>query len=161
MTGKARSAGSARHGAKRRGRLLNAAEQQAVLDLLAKGWGRVLACRKISVSHQTLLRTLDECDAFRRQVMTTEQGLDENVQMALYKSALEGSVTAQTLWLKNRRDGAADSPSAPSELAPGDATLENLTDEQLIERAQAVGIELPPKIARRLARLRAYSAEST
>jgi hypothetical protein len=146
-----------------RGRLLNLHEQAEFCELLSRGVSRSAACRQLGVSYDSFLRTQQEDPEFARLVQLARQVADENVEMALYKSAMEGKVTAQTFWLKSRRPEGWEPPreprpdnrsrSAPSPDTPQpltDEDLAHLSDRELIERARAEGVELPPEIARRL-----------
>lgn len=148
---------------RRRGKLLKPEEQTELLALLERGVSRSAACRKLGVSYDSYQRTCEEDPEFAREVGTALLGIDQNVEMALYKSAMEGSVTAQTFWLKSRRpegwqppreprqDNRTRSHTSPETPQPvSDEELENLSDRELIERARAEGVELPPEIARRL-----------
>jgi hypothetical protein len=150
----------------RRGRLLLLREQQALVELLERGIGRSAACRKLGFAYRSYLRTFEERPEFELAVRLALAGIDQNVEMALYKSAMEGSVTAQTFWLKGRRPEGwePDRESQPTKgtrpctandfsLQPSlDDELAKLSDRELIERARAEGVDLPPEIASRLER---------
>lgn len=137
-------------GTQRRGRLLTSTEREAVLALLFEGWGKGRACHKLGFSHHSLLRTAEEVPEFAAQVMQACEHRNEAVEMALFKAALEGKVTAQKFWLE-RQDQQQPAGKNAHVLSEED-DLSTLSDEELIERARAVGIDLPPQIAQRLAK---------
>ncbi|MFW6125357.1 MAG: hypothetical protein ACOC46_04345 [Pirellulales bacterium] len=143
----------------RRGRLLDPDEQERFLELLSRGAGRVFICRKMRISYDSYLRTVEQEPEFREAVRRTLEGIDQNVETALYRSAMEGNVTAQTFWLRYRRPAGWQDPdpkAAKSAAQRGAATpsdeddLESLSDRELLERARAEGIDLAPEIVRRL-----------
>lgn len=152
-----------RNKSERRGRVLRPEKRTELLALLERGVSRSAACRKLGIAYASYLLTREQDPDFDRDVEIALSAIDQNVAMALYKSAMEGSVTAQTFWLKSRRPEGWDSPreprqhnrtrSQPSPETPQPVTdeeLANLSDRELIERARAEGVELPPEIARRL-----------
>lgn len=135
----------------RRGRLLTKQEQQAVVDLLSRGWGRAQVCRKLGFSYQSMLRSVEESASFAQCVEEAALGRDEAVEMALYKAALEGKVSAQKFWFQ-RKQSKGTQPQVEQVNAKEEEELRRLSDRELIERARAAGIDLPPAVARRLAK---------
>ena len=151
---------------RRRGRLLLVREQKQLVELVERGVGRAAACRKLGFSYDSYLCTHDELPNFALAVRLALAGIDQNVEMALYKSAMEGSVTAQTFWIKGRRPEGWEQDRAPPQAKgarPGasddrapqpsdDDELSKLSDRELIERARAEGVDLSPEIASRFER---------
>ncbi len=121
---------------------LTADEQDAILDLLSRGASPAVACRQIGRSLAEFFRTAEEHDGFRQRLDTVEISLAQNIAAALYKAAMEGSVTAQTFWLRN---------NPPPGWNPGDQKvtnddLEKLSLAELIALAEAHGVAVPPEI---------------
>lgn len=81
--------------------LLDEQQQAAFLALLLRGASAVLACRELEVDHEQYLSALREDAEFRGRVEDVQTMLAGNVSAALYKSALEGKVTAQTFYLRH------------------------------------------------------------
>lgn len=72
------------------------------LELVAKGYGRSKACQKVGITRQTFGRHYDKSEKFRNAVLDAEEEANDVVEMALYKTAIDGNVTAQQVWLYNR-----------------------------------------------------------
>lgn len=72
------------------------------LELVAKGYGRTKACVKVGITRQTFGRHYDKSEKFRAAVLDAEEEANDVVEMALYKTAIDGNVTAQQVWLYNR-----------------------------------------------------------
>jgi hypothetical protein len=137
---------------KPRRRRLRKSEQDAILELLFKGWGKIRACRELGLSYESLIRTVEERTEFGERVLEASKGKNEAIEMALYKAALEGNVTAQRFWLQHQTDPEQPLAEKQLDVLSEEDDLSTLSDEELIERARTVGIDLPPKIAQRLAK---------
>ena len=76
--------------------------------------------------------------------------LSQNVLMAFYRQAMEGNVSAQTNWLKAMPppgwDGVPAIEHVP--LFTFDETLDELTDDELLNLARAMEIEVPTATAK-------------
>lgn len=88
---------------------------------------------------------------FRERFETVQNLLSHNVAAALYRSAMEGSVSAQTFFLKSRPPQEWLSPEGEGSIAsttpPTDDGLEELTVEELLELMREEEIP-PPSSAR-------------
>ena len=123
-------------------RLLTVEEQQAYLELRLRGASPSGICRHLGLSYRAVLETLDASLEFQRAFDDVTSLLDQNVEMALYRAAMDGSIPAQSLWLKYRP------PLHWAANAVNDALdeLEQLPDDKLVEWAKAEGIAIPSEI---------------
>ncbi len=123
---------------------LTSVQQADYLHLLRQGASPAGACGRLGLDLDAVQRTLDDDPAFREQCEAIQQQLSQNVATRLYHSAMEGSVSAQTCYLRN---------VPPPEwhhavgVATSDDDLEQLSDEELLERVHATCIDLPPEVA--------------
>ncbi len=84
-------------------RLLSASEQQEYLSLMQLGAPPLLACQRVGVRAEDVQVTTDNDDTFAERLEFVEQLLSRNVQSALYKAAMGGSVYAQANYLRQCR----------------------------------------------------------
>lgn len=119
--------------------MLSAAEQREFLQFLEQGGSPALACRQLGVAYRAFTLTLKQDPDFRRQIDEVNASLGQNVVAALYRSAMEGSVTAQTFWLKHRPP--AEWSADEQERTVDQETLQRMTDEELLERARTMGVD--------------------
>ncbi len=84
-------------------RLLSASEQQEYLSLMQLGAPPLLACQRVGVRAEDVQVTTDNDDSFAERLEFVEQLLSRNVQSALYKAAMGGSVYAQANYLRQCR----------------------------------------------------------
>jgi hypothetical protein len=124
--------------------VLSTEQQQLFLALLARGASSAAACQKLGITVADVSTTLEANPRFRTGLREVHETLNQNVVAALYRAAMEGKVTAQTFWLKNRPPPEWPAANANSN---EDSEFKDLTDEELIELAAAAGIDLPPEIA--------------
>ena len=114
--------------------------QELFLSKLAGGLSPPIICRKFCIDPNDVTRTYHEDREFREKMNRVNDELGENVVAALYQSAMNGSVTAQTFWLKNHpppgwvKDLAKNPPPELMELM-------ELGDEALIERSRAMELD--------------------
>lgn len=116
-----RTSSGKRRTARRKPRLLTADEQETYLKMMRLGAPPLLASQKLDVTPGDVDHTRDRVPSFDKQLDEVDEHLAANVTSALYKSAMEGSVSAQSQFLKQR----PPEPIAPSALLPGadEATL--------------------------------------
>lgn len=76
--------------------------QEAYLDLLRKGIRRGAAARKIGLHRTTVTNYSNNHPKFAAAVVQAEMDANDLVEQAMFKSAIEGNVTAQQVWLYNR-----------------------------------------------------------
>src|SRR5690606_12250978 len=79
---------------------LSPEQQELFIQLLLRGASPYAACQQLNVPIRALFRSQTEDVEFQERIEQTRVLLSQNVAAALYRSALEGNVTAQTFWLK-------------------------------------------------------------
>jgi hypothetical protein len=123
---------------------LSSNDQQSLLALLAKGASPAAACQHLRLPVTTYNHTIDTDDTFRRQLDHIQTLLSQNVAASLYRTAMEGNVTAMTFWLKaSPPPGWSDSQLQVLQPATFDETLNQLSDADLAQLARAMGVDLP------------------
>ncbi len=110
-----------------------------MLNLLIRGASPALACAQLGLSLDDFHTWLAD-ESFRQQLEQSQQTLSRNVAAALYRSAMEGSVSAQTFYLKHLPP--PEWPLTEPAETP-DNPLHQLSDDELLERCRAHGIDLP------------------
>ncbi|MCA8993397.1 MAG: hypothetical protein KDA88_15520 [Planctomycetaceae bacterium] len=103
--------------------------QREYLQLLARGASPAAACMQLNLSVTVVLNRITTDETFRDRLDQIHNVLSQNVAAALYRSAMEGSVSAQTFFLKN-----CPPPEWPGEDAARlgvDDGLDELSDEEL------------------------------
>lgn len=81
--------------------LLTRHQQQVYLNLIAKGASPAGACQQLGISPMSVVLTEEQDECFALFLKRVNELLSQNVAAALYRSAMEGSVAAQTFYLKN------------------------------------------------------------
>lgn len=76
--------------------------------ILLRGWARngltdAQVAHNIGINVATLYTWKNKYSEIDNALKETKEIVDNEVENALYKSALSGNVTAQIFWLKNRR----------------------------------------------------------
>lgn len=122
---------------------LTTLQQSAYLQCLTRGASPAAACLQLGVSVTAVLATIESQAPFRERIEQVNILLSENVAAALYRSAMEGSVSAQQFFLKNQPPPQWQH-EAPATLADD---LERLSDDELLARCRASGLDLPPETA--------------
>jgi hypothetical protein len=107
--------------------LLTIDEQQKYLLLLSRGASPASACLQLKIALPVVSATLEHDLAFQKLFQRVNELLSQNVAAALYRSAMEGSVSAQTFYLKNRPP-----PEWPGLLNVSAPEAEDLTDDELV-----------------------------
>lgn len=103
-------------------------QQAAYLYLLAKGASPAAACEKLGLSLVTVAEHIERHERFRSLLARVNALLSQNVAAALYRSAMEGKVSAQTFYVKYWPP-----PSWPEhEDDPHLPSLNEITDDELI-----------------------------
>ncbi|MCH5374967.1 MAG: hypothetical protein JJ992_13405, partial [Planctomycetes bacterium] len=125
-------------------RLLSEDQQDLFLEVLSHGASPAMACRKLHLllTDANHTRRLDADFAQRWQQI--EQALSQNVASALYSSAMKGTASAQTFYLKQQPPPGWDR-DANREPLRGD-NFEECTDAELVELARTMGIDPTPEI---------------
>ncbi|MCA8996786.1 MAG: hypothetical protein KDA80_07370 [Planctomycetaceae bacterium] len=90
-----------------------------------------MACHQIDVPLTAVARTIEQDEGFRALLDRLQELLSQNVAAALYRSAMEGSVSAQQFYLKNRP------PPEWPQLTPDDSpAMNDLTDDELLNEVR-------------------------
>ncbi|WP_437185714.1 hypothetical protein SH668x_002829 [Planctomicrobium sp. SH668] len=110
-------------------REFDAARQSSYLHLLTRGASPAVACQQLGLSLVTVAQSLEANSQFRGLWERVNELLSQNVAAALYRSAMEGSVSAQTFYLKNKPP-----PEWPSESHSPTTLADEITDDELIEQ---------------------------
>ncbi len=110
--------------------------------MLLEGWARdgltdEGIARNCGVAATTLLKWKNRFPQIAQALKKGKELADYQVENALLQSALDGSITAQLFWLKNRRpDKWRDKPPEPT--GPKDTPIEDALSQSLM----ALGKEL-------------------
>ncbi len=100
--------------------------------------------QQLGLSIDVFLRSVLKDADFHERTIDVTDVLSGNVKAVMYRTAMEGNVSAQQAWLKlfpSRIDN--HEPPTP---ATFDEILETLSDDQLVELARAMGVDLPHEI---------------
>ncbi|MBX3442903.1 MAG: hypothetical protein KF774_10895 [Planctomyces sp.] len=111
-------------------------QQNAFLKLAALGGSPAAVCQKLGLELEQVSRTLAADSEFRRRTEDVRRTQYENVRAALYRSAMEGNVSAQTLFI--RLEQAA--PEAAADTGPAGDDLENLSDAELLSLFERLSV---------------------
>ncbi|MCA9053516.1 MAG: hypothetical protein KDA75_06750 [Planctomycetaceae bacterium] len=117
--------------------------RDALLALLHRGASPALACTQLGLSVDRFLAWLEDA-SFRQRIAQSQGVLSQNVAAALYRSALEGSVAAQTFYLKHLPP--PEWPQPERETPAADDFLNRLTDEELLQRFRARCLDESPPL---------------
>jgi hypothetical protein len=128
--------------------LLSEDQRELFLSWLAKGASPTMVCQKLFLSMSDVAETLNQDDEFRRRWQEIDETLSQNVVSALYQSAMKGSVTAQTFWLKHHPPpGWCGNSNKQDDNEK--QNFEDLSDEELLELAGTLGLDPPPEFESR------------
>ncbi|WP_437206740.1 hypothetical protein [Planctomicrobium sp. SH664] len=117
---------------------LSREQQSQYLQLLARGASPAAACLQLGISPLSVTSLTEDDDSFRSSLAGIQRLMSENVAAALYRAAMEGSVAAQTFYLKNQPP--PEWPAAECDAAtPG---IDELTDDELIAKIKQAAPEL-------------------
>lgn len=111
--------------------LLTPAEQESYLQLLARGASPAAACIQLGLPLIAVARTIERDDGFQSLLDRLNELLSQNVAAALYRSAMEGSVSAQQFYLKNRPP-----PEWPQLTPDSSPAVDELTDDELVAQVR-------------------------
>ena len=127
------------------GSCLTPEQKKSFLHLFSRGASPSAASRELGVPVSLFLQAVIEDDEFRAEWEKVNTTLSQNVVAALYRSAMEGKVSAQTYWLKNNPPPGWV-PETQEPLSSIDEFFDKLSEEELIDLARAMDINLPPEI---------------
>jgi hypothetical protein len=97
------------------------------------------------------LKTAADDGEFRAKVRDIAGVLSGNVMAVLYRTAMEGNVSAQQAWLKLFPPPSFAEPAQDDNPMTFDELLGDLSDDELVELARAVGVSLPHEVEANLA----------
>jgi len=119
---------------------LTPSQQNECLKLMLKGASAPMACSRLKVSITSFQRTVDENAGFAERVQQTQGGLSQNVAARLYRTAMEGSVSAQRYYLQLR-------PPPEWKDAPGAIIdLEEMEPNELADEYRSAGLDIPAEL---------------
>ncbi len=119
--------------------------QDELCSMLQRGASPFGACQQLGISLSAVKETYLADKNFSKQIDQVPNVLSQNVAAALYRQAMEGNVSAQIYWLKTLPPpGWSQATTSPIPLT-FDETLDQLSDEELIELARAMGVDLSPQ----------------
>ncbi|MFV0442375.1 MAG: hypothetical protein ACK5Q5_02255 [Planctomycetaceae bacterium] len=108
--------------------------REALITLLLRGASPAAACLQLGLSIDQFQQWV--CDAeFRERLLHSQGVLSQNVAAALYRSAMEGSVSAQTFYLRHLPP--PEWPRLQEDEVSVSPDLAKLSDEELLERFRA------------------------
>jgi hypothetical protein len=115
-----------------RPRLLTLAEQQEYVSLMRLGAPPEVACQRVGVSPEDVVMTWHREPEFAQRLELIERHLARNVQSAIYKAAMGGSVYAQANYLRQCRPPKIErKPNASVDGLPSVERLRSLLLKQL------------------------------
>jgi len=129
-------------------RLLNMDERHRFLEMLLRGASPAAICVQLGIGYRSVLMTLREAADFREDHAHVQSLLTQNVESALYRQVMKGSVPAMTLWLRNRPPNGNE---AEMGIDGSHDELDRMSDAELLELAGAAGIAIPPAFAQGIA----------
>ncbi len=113
--------------------LLNEEFQYSYITLLSRGASPAVACSQLEILLADVIWTMEHEAGFQSMVIRVQELLSQNVAAALYRSAMEGSVSAQQNYLKAYPppgcDATSDGPDAFSEI--------ELSHEEIVTQLRA------------------------
>ena len=127
---------------------LTALQQAEYLALLLRGASPAVAAQQLELDLFVIVEAIAEDEEFRVKVDAVYDALSQNVAARLYQEAMKGSVTAMTLWLKNRPP--PEWPDHPQG-TPGTSGLDLMSDEELLRLARLENVTIPAELEAGLA----------
>jgi hypothetical protein len=106
---------------------LSVRQQKQFVRLVLQGAAPSGVCITLGVPLESVQLTCETDARFRGQITRLCEALTDNVRAAIYRTALKGNVSAQTLWLKDeaqRAQSTVTQPRTPEEML---AEVERLT----------------------------------
>jgi len=119
------------------GGVLDEWQQGELLKWVSRGRSPIVACHHLGVSITSFLKTIECESAFAERVSQAQIALSQNVASQLYRTAMEGNVSAQKCYLEFR---------PPPEWGSASSTIsedEELDPHELAEGYRAAGMAVP------------------
>ncbi|QDU41085.1 hypothetical protein Mal4_54500 [Maioricimonas rarisocia] len=116
-------------------------EQEGYLQLMLRGASPAAACLQLELPVGNVLRTMEQQPEFRERLRQVRELLSQNVAAALYRAAMEGSVSAQSFYLKNQPPPEWPQPDE------ADSDIDDaMSNDELLDRCRAAGLAVPPEV---------------
>ncbi len=123
---------------------LNKDEQKIILETMYRGGSPAWVCKDLDLNYSRYLETLNSDEVFRQRISDAKTALSENIAFLLFRTAMEGNVTAQTNYLKLFPPAKWNSNSSVRESDPeSEEWIEKLTDKELFHLAKEMDIHVP------------------
>ncbi|MFO1094637.1 MAG: hypothetical protein U0992_15225 [Planctomycetaceae bacterium] len=119
---------------------LTSAQQARCLKLMLMGASAPMACAVLKVSITSFQRSVDEDAEFAQRLQQTQGGLSQNVAARLYRTAMEGNVSAQRYYLQLRP------PPEWKDASASTVDLEELEPNELADEYRAAGLDIPAEL---------------
>ena len=119
---------------------LTSAQQARCLKLMLIGASAPMACAALKVSITSFQRSVDEDAEFAQRLQQTQGGLSQNVAARLYRTAMEGNVSAQRYYLQLRP------PPEWKDASASAVDLEELEPNELADEYRAAGLDIPAEL---------------
>lgn len=132
----------------RRGELFSVTQQEQLLQVLQHGASPSMACQQLGLSVASFFKTFSEDDHFRDQYYAVLTLLSQNILMAMYRQAMEGNTSAQSLWLKSCPPPGWTTETRQTENHSFllDETINELTDDEFLDLARAMELNVPTSV---------------
>jgi hypothetical protein len=125
-------------------KLLNWNEKKIILETMYRGGSPVWVCKDLGVNFSRYLKSFNEDTNFRELVENAKAALSENIAFQLFKTAMEGNVTAQTNFLKLFPPLSWSSGNQTGGSIPGsDEWIDKMSDKELFQLAKEMDIHVP------------------
>ncbi|MFG0295991.1 MAG: hypothetical protein ACF8PG_08810 [Maioricimonas sp. JB045] len=123
---------------------------------MLRGASPAAACLQLGLPVGNVLRTMEQQPEFRERQRQVRELLSQNVAAALYRAAMEGSVSAQSFYLKNQP------PPEWPQLDEADSDIDDrMSNDELLDRCRAAGLAVPPEVEALLGRTDRSAASPT
>jgi hypothetical protein len=120
--------------------LLDAWQQEEVVKRVTYGLSPLAACHQLGVSITSFHKTSAADETFAERLQSAQHALSQNVAARLYRTAMDGNVSAQKCYLEFRPPPEwASASSAHSE-------DEELDPHELAEGYRAAGMAVPSEL---------------
>lgn len=123
--------------------LLTDEQQFGYITLLSKGAPPAAVCAQLDILLSNVIWTIEHDPQFAAMIEQVHELLSQNVAAALYRSAMEGSASAQQFYLKNRPPAQWSPAVETEELSPSDMSY-----DELIDRFQTETLALLDELAK-------------
>ncbi len=124
--------------------------QSRFIELLLRGASPFGACQQMGISYIEFLKAERENATFHKACEDVHVALTRNVLAAVYRAAMEGNTTAQSLWLKACGPVDSTSTARGQDSYELEQLFDHVTDDELVQLAHALDVGLPDEVESRL-----------